>query len=106
MSKEPTRNGNYRSKAGGSGGRGNNRVLGNASAGDFSWAGVDAVELHAFVATVCGHGDMVSFSRTSDGGCGAICIISDGDRLKSYPKNADEVLKSFTDMIADMGYPD
>lgn len=104
MPKEPTRNGNYRSN-GGKPPRGGDRVYGpGRSEGSFDWSAVDASEIAHFLCCVTGHGDMVSFSVTSDGGAGAIAIISDGARLKSYPTTADEALERMHGMMDDMGY--
>ena len=43
------------------------------------------------IGTVLENGDMISFTMTSDGGCLCICILSDGDKLKSYARTGEEL---------------
>lgn len=60
----------------------------------------DEAELLHFVQMVVGHGDLCSFTQTSDGGAICICILAGDRSYKSYARSADEFLIRFTDLLA------
>ena len=64
----------------------------------FSIEQCDVAELAHFIGLVVGHGDLCSFSLTSDGGALCLCVLQGGRQYKSYARSADELLVRMTDL--------
>lgn len=60
------------------------------------WTMVEPALLARAVGLVIAVGDAITFSQTRDGGAGCICILTDGQQVKVYGSNPDELADLLT----------
>lgn len=82
---------------------GSNGRYGGKFNGDATWSAVDCEELGHFVQRVTDLGACVLFTKSSDGGVLSITVIFGGDRLRAYPRSADDALVVMHDLLDTLG---
>jgi uncharacterized protein YfaP (DUF2135 family) len=102
MSKEPTKNGTYRSTKPESTTNGSTRLVTGRARGVIRWDECDAAEVLHFISTIAENGDAVTLTKTSDGGALSITVLTGRDRLKGYANGADVLLERLRDMLAEL----
>jgi len=69
---------------------------------DANWYEVAPEELASFTARVVAAGACVIFSKSSDGGVLSITVIIGNERIRAFPRSADDALVSFRDILDDI----
>jgi hypothetical protein len=64
--------------------------------GTVSWIDVDTDVVIGLVRVCTEQGSAVMFGRVSDGGALSVCILDRDEKIKEYPRTADEVQKLLT----------
>lgn len=67
-----------------------------------TWCAVPDGELEYFVRRVTDLGGSVLLSKSADGGVLSITVMAGDTRWRSHPRSADECLRAFTDILADI----
>lgn len=61
-----------------------------------SYADVPAELVHSIVKAVASAGGAMMFGQTRDGGAFSLCVLMGDEKIKEYPRDADEIRRFLT----------